>query len=156
MTGRADMSEWERRMRAESSPVSNSDAAPYLDQSWHAGLQVPAIDRTVNLKSMSRRKMTLDLTDKTLVGGLINKGEVSVMVGPPGVGKTWLSIHLAIRITEGRPFMGREVEKGGVAIFAAEAGEALYNRVLANGPSRTATPFPTLSSIFRRSLLRRL
>lgn len=64
---------------------------------------------------------TEDVVDFT-VEGLIPAGEVGAIGGGGGTGKTVLSIHLAIHIALGRPWMGQEVKQGKSVIITKDDG----------------------------------
>ncbi|WP_261763881.1 AAA family ATPase, partial [Pseudonocardia asaccharolytica] len=54
------------------------------------------------------------------VPGLVCEG-VTLLAGPPKVGKSWLSLNLALDIAAGRPALGSiEVEPGPVLYLALE------------------------------------
>lgn len=74
-----------------------------------------------------------------LVKGLLDRGALSVVYGPPNVGKTFFCLDLALRLTAGEPFFGRKVmsEAGPATYVIAEGHTAFGNRVEA---IRRATP----------------
>jgi KaiC/GvpD/RAD55 family RecA-like ATPase len=76
-------------------------------------------------------KMQPNLKDADLVSGLLGSTQLSAIYGPPGCGKTFLALDIALRIATGRKFRGRRVTKGAVVYIAAEAGRRIFNRVTA-------------------------
>lgn len=71
------------------------------------------------------------IEDRTIVGGLLNEREISMMVGASGTAKTFLALDMALRVSAGTPWFGQSTRKTGVAYIAAEAGEGIINRVCA-------------------------
>jgi hypothetical protein len=64
-----------------------------------------------------------------LVEGLIPRGGICLLAGDSGVGKSWLSFHLAQTVAAGIPFVGHfGSEPGGVLYLDAESGENLARR----------------------------
>jgi RecA-family ATPase len=67
---------------------------------------------------------------------------MSVWYGESGVGKTFVLSDLALRVSLGWPFYGRDVERGGVVFVAGEGGAGLGQRVAAfcgeHGVEKTA------------------
>lgn len=53
-----------------------------------------------------------------LVDELIAKGDLTMMIGEPGVGKSWVSMSLAVAIAEGSPsWLGRSMNAGGSRVL---------------------------------------
>lgn len=66
-----------------------------------------------------------------LVKPLIARGEVSVVAGPSGSGKSFLITDLALSIARGKPFMGvHRVKPGGVIYQAGEGKKGLLTKRL--------------------------
>ena len=56
-----------------------------------------------------------------LVDDLIAKGDLCMMIGEPGVGKSWVSMSLAVALAEGRDtWMGRKLQTGGRVLYVDE------------------------------------
>ncbi len=66
-----------------------------------------------------------------LVEDTLPDGGLSFLVGPPGVGKTFSAIDLALSVAYGRPFLGKEVRQGRVVYVAAEGHRSVARRMLA-------------------------
>ncbi len=64
-----------------------------------------------------------------LVKGLLGAGEMGVIFGEPGCGKTFLALYLAHAVAYGRPFFGHRVVQAPV-IYAALEGEAGFAKRL--------------------------
>lgn len=65
------------------------------------------------------------------VPGIIGQGEVTVLVGAPGCGKSNLAVALALSTAAAQPFMGYEVEQTAVLYLAAEGSKVIGNRLAA-------------------------
>lgn len=59
--------------------------------------------------------------------GIIPRGGCGMIVAPPKVGKTRLSLSLMLSIGSGEPFLGRRVQKGSVLMLSLEDGESLLS-----------------------------
>ena len=75
--------------------------------------------------------LTPDLETKGLVKGLIGGDSVVLAAGPPGCGKTFLILDLALSVADGREWFGHKTKRGRVVYVAAEAGKSIRNRVVA-------------------------
>lgn len=66
-----------------------------------------------------------------IVQGLIMDGVTGMIGGQSGMGKSFVSMDLAVAIATGQPFMGREVfARGAVLVLAAEGGFDFGNRLM--------------------------
>jgi hypothetical protein len=79
------------------------------------------------------------------VGGLLCDGQMSVVYGEPGCGKSFLALSLGLAIARGEPILGRAVDQGGVVYVAAEGGDAVRRRIIAykqaHGLEDSSPPF---------------
>jgi len=66
-----------------------------------------------------------------IVRGLLPRTGLAVVYGPPGCGKSFLALDVALHIADGRPWAGCRVNEVGVVYVAAEAGEGFKRRVIA-------------------------
>lgn len=64
-----------------------------------------------------------------LVSEILPRGGACEMHGPPGVGKSFIALDLAMSVATGRPFLGHAVERASVIYVAAEGSSGLPNRV---------------------------
>lgn len=64
-----------------------------------------------------------------LVKGVLEREQISVMVGASGTGKTFLAGDLSAHIAAGLDWLDRRVASGGVVYIAAEAGRSIVNRI---------------------------
>jgi hypothetical protein len=71
------------------------------------------------------------LDGRALIKGLLEREQTSVIFGPPGCGKTFLALELALNVAAGWEVFGRRVAQGAVIYVAAEAGRSIANRVAA-------------------------
>jgi hypothetical protein len=65
------------------------------------------------------------------VEGTFCDGQMAVVYGESGVGKTFLVSYLAMCVSLGWTWHGREVERGGVIYIAGEGGAGLQHRITA-------------------------
>lgn len=63
--------------------------------------------------------------------GIIQRGNIGTMLGPPSVGKTFNVIDLMAAVARGIPWQGRRCKQGRVIYVAAEGGNALKARIKA-------------------------
>jgi hypothetical protein len=70
-------------------------------------------------------------TKQWLVDGLLGIGEVSVMYGKPGDGKSVLGEDLALHVAAGGPWLGHKVKQGAVVFVALERRKLVERRAIA-------------------------
>lgn len=73
---------------------------------------------------------------KWLVDGLICQGDVSLLVGPPNVGKSFISMGLALGIAEGHDsFLGQRLRCNGSVLYIDEENpvDVVYHRLISLG-----------------------
>ncbi len=72
----------------------------------------------------------LDMPDNMLwlVDDLIPQGGVAMIVGSPGVGKTWMALLLSKSVSEGESFLGRKTTKAPVAYIDLESSRAMLKK----------------------------
>jgi 5S rRNA maturation endonuclease (ribonuclease M5) len=87
---------------------------------------------------------------KFLVDGLCTRFGFSVMYGPPGCGKTFIALDMALCVATGRDFHGMDVDQGAVLYIAGEGVGGLGKRIRAwienrgNGITDKEIPFDVL------------
>lgn len=64
-----------------------------------------------------------------LVSGLLHPGEVSALWGLSGIGKTFVTLHLAMSIAFGRGWFGHEVKAGAVLYVNCEGQNGFGKRI---------------------------
>lgn len=89
-----------------------------------------------------------------IVEGLIPQGELSLIVGPPKIGKTLLGTALAVSVAAGEPFAGKfPVRQGAVLLIMEEdqASEIAFRlRILAKGIGRDLARLPIETLVRKR------
>jgi hypothetical protein len=75
-----------------------------------------------------------------LLKGLISKGEISIWVGPPKCGKSFLLLFLAYMLAHGRPVFGRRVKPARILYVAAEGTGGIAKRIEALKRRYGSTP----------------
>src|SRR6266568_4446716 len=63
--------------------------------------------------------------------GLIGEGDLALIIGQPGAGKSVLGPHMAYAVAQGRAIFGRRVRQGRVLYIAAEDGPGMRIRTRA-------------------------
>jgi KaiC/GvpD/RAD55 family RecA-like ATPase len=75
--------------------------------------------------------LTADYSNQWLLKGLLPRTGLCVVYGPPGSGKSFAVLSLALHVASGRDFAGcRASRKGGVVYVSAEAGEGFKRRAI--------------------------
>ena len=83
------------------------------------------------------RYRPLDLTKEPpppswLLDGLVAKGDVTLLTGPPGVGKSWVTMGLTTAVVEGKSeFLGQAVLGQGRVLYVDQENpdDVVYNRL---------------------------
>jgi RecA-family ATPase len=70
-----------------------------------------------------------NLTSAWLVKNLIVTGSIALVYGPPGCGKSFMAMDLALAVATGREWFGRRTRRGRVVYVAVEAGRTIRNRI---------------------------
>jgi hypothetical protein len=101
------------------------------------------------------RKRSLKAIASPLIKKFLGRGEMSVLYGESGVGKTFIALDLAFHIASGRDWNGHKVCGGPVVYVAAEAGETINARIEAiarqykvNGSAPPLGVIPCLVDLF--------
>ncbi len=71
-----------------------------------------------------------------LADGILPLGGLAAIYGPPGSGKSFLSLDLALSLAAGAPWLGRQAVDGGTLYVAGEGLAGLSQRVVAWKMSR--------------------
>jgi hypothetical protein len=66
-----------------------------------------------------------------LVEDILYKSTISCLFGPSGVGKSFITLDLCLRVASGLTWMGRHVERGRSVYAAAEGEQGIKKRVMA-------------------------
>jgi hypothetical protein len=76
--------------------------------------------------------LTAEFRNQWLIKGLLPKTGLAVVYGPPGSGKSFAVLSLALHVASGRDFAGcRASRKSGIVYVSAEAGEGFKRRAIA-------------------------
>lgn len=67
----------------------------------------------------------------SLVEDVLGPGGLSIVYGPPGAGKSFLSTYLSFCIATGRSFFGKKTTQVAVLYFAAESPSSIEQRFYA-------------------------
>lgn len=91
------------------------------------------VRRTAALQAaiMAAPGLTARTDQAYLVKGWLLAGQVSMIVGPSNVGKSFLALDIAHHVALGKDWHGRKVNGGEVLYIAAEGGGTFGNRVVA-------------------------
>lgn len=86
-----------------------------------------------------------------LVNGLICQGDTTLIVGEPNVGKSWISLSLAVAMTDNKPsWLGHEVNNHGKVLYIDEENphDVVYHRLRQLG----ATNYSNLRYLHRQGI----
>jgi hypothetical protein len=97
----------------------------------HTGTNGAAQPQRGQIELIRFADMQPQIEDKTIVGGMLEGGGFSLIVGASGASKTFLAVHLGVCVASGAPFFGYPTRQAGVVYVAAEAGRGIINRVIA-------------------------
>lgn len=76
-------------------------------------------------------RRALDMLGEPLIEGIFHRKAMSVLIGAPGGGKTFLVLDWSYHIAAGKPWADRPVKQGAVVYLAAEAGGGIMARLKA-------------------------
>jgi hypothetical protein len=103
----------------------------------------PALPRLLSL-----RDLLLVPPKEWLVEGMLQQGDLAVLYGPSGDGKTFVALDMALCVASGLPWHRHAVRSGSVVYLAAEGAQGLRNRVRAWAGSRLDDPTDPLWRTF--------
>jgi len=66
-----------------------------------------------------------------LIDGIIDMKSSSMLYGPPGVGKSFVTLDMSWHIAMGRPWNGRRTRQGAVLYLQLEGGNRVFDRIAA-------------------------
>lgn len=75
--------------------------------------------------------MRRERAQKWLVEGLIGDGELAMLFGESGVGKSFCALDLALCVATGQPWLGRSVAQGPVVYLPSEGFDGIQARIKA-------------------------
>lgn len=118
--------------------------APPPMQPLAADVAPPEAERPALVMHIDSLLDSVTLT-KWLIDGFLEAGAMSMLYGPPSVGKSFVVIDQACCVATGTPWHGHAVEQGMVVVIAGEGQAGLKHRVQAwqkqNGKSLRGAPF---------------
>lgn len=92
------------------------------------------------LKLYSTRELFELPAPEWLIDGILPRGGVVGLYGPPGEGKSFVALDMAVAIATGLPWQGNAVHAGYVLYIAAEGGVGITKRVKALAIKHHLTP----------------
>jgi hypothetical protein len=87
-------------------------------------------DRSIRL--LSRADIENLPEPEFLVGGMLVKNSLAILYGDPSAGKTFLALDMAICVSSGRAWCGREISGAPVVYVCAEGLTGIGRRIKAN------------------------
>lgn len=82
-------------------------------------------------KAKPAAELTPRLEGNYVIKGWLNSGDLSIVYGAPGAGKSFLALDISSHVAAGREWNGCKVRGGMVIYLAAEGGHGFGNRVVA-------------------------
>ena len=141
-----------RRARRVTLPADVKDICEfyqtYSDDTFRA-IMKEAVSGTYHYKALDLSIPPPDY--EWLVRGLICKGDTTLLVGEPNVGKSWISLSLAVAMTEQQPYwLGHEMQQHGKVLYIDEENphDVVYHRLRQLG----ATNFDNLRYLHRQGI----
>lgn len=105
--------------------------------------------RSLAVKPVSKYT-PLDLSDtykprpvNWMIEGLVGQGDITIMVGDPNVGKSWLAMALGVALAQGHPdFLGYPLHNHGRVLIIDEENpeDVVYNRLFKLGLTNADLP----------------
>jgi hypothetical protein len=96
----------------------------------------------------------LESSTPYLVKGIIPRGGLVVVWGPPKCGKSFWTFDVVMHIARGKPYRGRRVQQGAVVYLALEGGRAFHARIEAYKQANEIADAPFYLIINRADLIR--
>ena len=120
------------RLHAEYGRQSNSgrlhDKSP-LAESPEEFERAPTSDRRQRFTLARFNAVTLSTATAYLVKGLISRGGLTIVWGPPKCGKSFWTFDVAMHVALGMPYRGRRVNHEVVVYLALEGGHGFRARI---------------------------
>jgi hypothetical protein len=136
---RADLGRKARRIRL---PNDCKDVCEFFAK----GYTLDTLKELVETPVFGSNYKPLDLTSdpppvQWLVDGMFCLGDVNLLLGEPGIGKSWLSMSLAVAIVQGLPWLGHPVIQGRVLYVDEENSvDLVYDRLRKLGLTQADAP----------------
>ncbi|WP_333010373.1 helicase RepA family protein [Kluyvera sichuanensis] len=110
------------------------NAKPFINVDIN-DFQQPSINTIYTTKSgisYTKGFNGFDSDNDYIIDGVLGANDLSVMVAPPKMYKTFASVHLACSVASGISFAGHDIDKKGLVIYiAAESGTGAKKRIKA-------------------------
>lgn len=108
----------------EESAKAGDEPSPFAEQ--------PKAQRTLELLSLADiLAQGLDSQTPPLIEGVLKQGELSVLYGESGIGKSFVALSMAFSVASGSRWAGKEVASMPVVYVAAEGGNGVKKRLIA-------------------------
>jgi hypothetical protein len=114
----------------------------------------PGTDKAERFKLIRFNAVLLSSSAAYLVKGLIPRGGLTVIWGPPKCGKSFWTFDLAMHVALGNPYRGRRVQQGAVVYLALEGGHGFRARIEAFRRKHDAADAPFYLITDRTDLVR--
>jgi hypothetical protein len=116
-------------LRTATSKLSDPGADPATVSAELASALVPSPPRNARFRLLDETGVTALPRPQFLVDDVLVAQALTVVYGPPGAAKTFLTLDLVLAIATGQLWHGRAVRPGVVLYVAAEAGLGLRQRL---------------------------
>jgi hypothetical protein len=130
--------------------------ARYEPEPWQEFQLVPETGERGPTGFQADELMTMELPEiQWAVPGLLPEG-LTILAGKPKIGKSWLSLGLAVAVAEGGEYFGQPVEQGDVLYLALEDNprrlKKRLGKLLGGRPAPSLLRFETFSLRFPEGL----
>lgn len=113
-------------------PAGNkSAAADFVDLSAQTPTPPPRQRRRIDPVPVSESPRLIHNRAKPLIKGFLSQGAMSVLYGPSGAGKTFLSLDIAFHVATGLPWATRKTEQRAVLYLLGEGAQGVHARATA-------------------------
>lgn len=132
---KSDLTDW---VRAGAS-VEQIQRAITRAKSWSLGHPAPLPPKPSRFQVYSDTDLETLPPLRFFVDGVFPEESLLCIYGPPGCGKSFLSLDLACSVASGQRWLGKTVTKGSTLYVAAEGGRGYRKRVVAWKEARLLT-----------------
>jgi hypothetical protein len=110
--------------------LPNHDRANGADNDGSGAEKAEAAQKAKQRFELTRfNAVLLSSSSEYLVKGLIPRGGLTVVWGPPKCGKSFWTFDVAMHVARGEPYRGRRVQRGVVVYLALEGGNGFRARI---------------------------
>jgi hypothetical protein len=107
--------------------ANHDDAFPTLEPVAYEGAPIPS--KLLRFPEEISIPALIAAQENDIVKNLLAPGDFSVLYGPSGAGKSFVALWLAYHVAQGKPWLGRRVNRAAVLYICAEAERAFQKRV---------------------------